>query len=251
LNDGLRLPADIQAAIGIEGWGLAAARAYSHRFVERLHTQCRLDGLISVEDLTAYLREAGAIYLGQKAAIAQTRSQKPESDTKRRHKAQLQKLAKAALQLKLQLLELEKPAADLPWRTISDPITELLSANADQFDGKLATHKDAESLPIALLNREHLQQALTAIELLATDAAEALAPETGGPPDRPDLANWVANIRGLWTGKLSQSFTVRDGLDGASPSVDFLADALLALDPSIKRGTLVTAMRKAREGALA
>jgi hypothetical protein len=250
LNDGSQLPPDIQAAINLEGWGLAAARAYSQRVVERLHTQCRLAGLSSVEDLTAYLHEAGAVYLGQKAILTQKRSQKPDTDHKRRHKAQLQKLAKAAQQLKLQLLELEKPAADLLWRPISDPITELMSANAGQFNDQLALHRDGENLPMAFLNQEHLQQALTAIAILATDAAGALAPERGGSPDHPGLTQWVENMRAFWTGKLGQTFTVMDGLDGASPAFDFVSAALTALDPSIERKTLVSVMRKVREDAL-
>jgi hypothetical protein len=249
LNDTSQLPADIQAAIGLEGWGLAAARAYSQRVVERLHTQCRLDGLISLEDLTAYLHDAGAVYLGQKITLTQKRRQKPNTDHKRRHKAQLQKLAKAAQQLKLQLLELEKPVADLLWLPISDPITELISANADQFKDQLALHKGGDSLPIALFNREHLQQALAALANLATDAADALAPEKGGSPDNPGLTQWVENLRALWTGKLGQKFTVMDGLDGASPALDFLGGALGALDPSIERKTLASVMRRVREDA--
>jgi hypothetical protein len=228
----------------------AVAVAYSSKAIDQLRGSNLALAEISKKALTAYLREAGAIYLDQKARITKERQALPDTNAKRRHKTQLQNLAKAAQQLKLRLLQLEKPASDLLWLPISDPITELISANAGQFGDQLALHKDGESLPIALLNRDHFSQGLTAIQILATDAASALAREKGGRPEHPGLATWVENMRMLWTGRLGQSLTVMDGLDGVSPAVAFFAQALGALDPKIQRSTLLAVMRDVRECAL-
>jgi hypothetical protein len=249
VNDRFDMATDIQAAIGLDSSALAAARAYPHRFVEQLLLQCRLPGVISADDLAAYLREAGAIYLSQKAAIAGMRAKKPDTVQKRRHKTQLQKLAKSAQQLNLQLLKLGKPASDLLWMPISNSITEAMSTNAHLFVGQVATHSGGEILPISLLNREKLQQALTAIEILATGAANALAPEKGGRPHHPGLTNWVVNIHRLWTGRMGQPFTVGNEEDGASAADTFVGQALHALDPAIGSGTLHTVMRAVREEA--
>jgi hypothetical protein len=227
----------------------AVAVAYSSKAIDQLRGSNLALAEISKKALTAYLREAGAIYLDQKTRITKERQALPDTNVKRRHKTQLQKLAKAASLLKLQLLQLEKPAADLLWLPISDPITELMSANAGQFGDQLALHKDGQS-PIALLNRDNLQKALTTIQILATDAAGALAPEKGGRPEHPGLAQWVENMRVLWTGKMGQEFTVADGEDGVSPSVAFFSAALHALDPAIALGSLTSVMRRVREAAL-
>lgn len=227
----------------------AVALAYNTKAIDQLRRNNPPSTKASKKALTAYLREAGAIYLDQKARIAKERKAMPDTNAKRRHKAQLQRLAKSARQLKLKLMQLEKPASDLLWLPISDPITELMSANVHYFGDELLTNKGGTSLPTFLLNREHLHQALRAIEILATDAAGSLAPEKGGRPDHPGLAQWAENMRRLWIGTMGQTFTVVDGEHGASPAVDFFGDAMKALDPSIERGTLVSVMREVRQRA--
>jgi hypothetical protein len=101
----------------------AVAVAYSSKATDQLRGSNLALAEISKKALTAYLREAGAIYLDQKTRITKERQALPDTNAKRRHKAQLQGLAKTARQLNLQMAQLEKPAADLLWLPISDQVS--------------------------------------------------------------------------------------------------------------------------------
>ena len=232
-----------------ERWRPAIANAYPDDFAARLLADCRLDSAMPAEDLTAYLRMAGALYLDRKAAIEAERLQKPDPVQKRRHKSQLQKISKLARLLKLQLKQLDKPAADLLWAPIGDPVTELIAANPDHFAGQLFDHKDGKAFPSFLVHQGHIDQTLTVIDPLASDAIANLTPAKGGRPPSPGLQQWVDNMRWLWTERLGLAFSVMDDDHGQSPAVIFLAAALGPLDPDITSGTLVWVMGQVREHA--
>ncbi len=232
-----------------ERWRAAIEAAYPDQFAIELLAECRLTGAMPAENLTAYLRMAGAIYLHCKAAIEAERLQKPDPVQKRRHKSQLQKVGKLARQLKLQLQQLDEPASDLLWAPIGDPVTELIAANPDHFAGQLFDHKDGKAFPSFLVHQGHIDQTLAVIYQLASDAISNLAPAKGGRPPSPGLQQWVDNMRWLWTERFGLAFSVMDDDHGQSPAVIFLAAALRPLDPAITSGTLVWVMGQVREHA--
>jgi hypothetical protein len=234
-------------AINFGQWRRRVAVAYSSQFIDQLRTQYPALNTVSKTALAKMLRDAGARYLDEKHRTDMERALKPNTDAKSRHRRQLAKIAKSAAQLKLQLAQLEKAAADLMWLPIRDSITEIVSGNPTQFGNETGTHKDGQTVPAFLLNEKHLDQALSVIEALAGDAADQLPKEVGGRPDHPGLRQWVEAMRRVWTGPLEQKFTVTHSSDGVSRTVAFLSDAIYVLDPYIEERTLAAVMRDVRD----
>jgi hypothetical protein len=234
-------------AINFGQWRRRVAVAYNSQFIDQLRTQYPALNTVSKTALAKMLRDAGARYLDEKHRTNTERALKPNTDAKSRHRRQLAKIANSAAQLKLQLAQLERPAADLMWLPIRDSITQIVSGNPAQFGNETGTHNDGQTVPAFLLNERHLEQALWVIETLASNAADELPKEIGGRPDHPGLRQWVEAMRRLWTGPLDQKFTVTHSGYGVSRTFAFLSDAMNALDPLIEERTLAAVMRDVRD----
>lgn len=225
---------------------LLAADAYAKPVIEQFRISYELENIIDTAMLQSCLCTIGAIYLSQRAIASESNVEALKSPARTRYRRELTAISKSAIELQSRMARLEKPASDMLWIETTNNVLRLASAYPEFFGGEMARYGKIV-VPAFLLNSTHLNQALTVIEKLATDAAERFKGDEGGRPENQPLLTWADNLAEFWTKVLRQKFTVTCSDTGISESVKFFAAVMAPLDPKVSETAIFNVMRKVHD----
>lgn len=229
-------------------WFARSSRKYPAKVIDEIAQQARLKEGYDRKRLAELLREAGAIYLGQRAQEHQWRQRQVSKET-------LKKVSDLAQRLRCAVLELPDGDDAHIWGQLPGFVMPVEDAEVAYRKQKPKTPepRTPRHFPHLPLDRDGTLQALVAMSERADFACKYIITSPRNRPNDLVLGIWIESMHSILTQHLGQKFTFNTTpTDAGSPhsgrgksvAAKFCQAAMRPLDRAITPARIESEMRK-------